>query len=725
MARSAVLDHFLSVLRELEGRYSWETTLLAHPVCADVDALRAGVATWRRTTEEYLPSALGTAERPGDLTRLLHGALPADATARIVRALEITWPDVSRALPQYDDLRAQAEAAVSDTLGDGSVARRLHAALGTAGGDADIGIYLVPFAPHPPGGGLIGDGTRVTGVYVDCRRFREAAALDSVLTLIGWVAMLGPRDDGHLSVEIARRLPGRAPYQRRLRIVATKIILEVTAGVLARQRFPDHRPGAEVLGTSLRFARLFAPVSRHWAAYLDGWASRTEALDAIAAELSAHSPRWFVDHVDPSSVAADFYLLELMAAQDSTDAQRLLGAWLPTLASGLAVHVDAVIGNELGHYERVPEKAFGTELTPFLDAVSAGDSRITWPRTRTALGHAEALRLAERAFAGPGAEYGGEAWQPVAAMYRRYVLRELPDRVFVDQCFSLEHNNGSLFDKYYDTSDMRPLLDAQARGDTDALARRASAEVRGIWTAWEGTPRAGSRQAGGHIPAQAGRTRRIPHLGDAAPGSVGCGSRENPECDEPGCHTRTDDNVRVRRYQAKRPVPPLPRLSRIIEVALHTELGDIEVTLWPQRRPYTVDNFLRLARGTAAWRHPVTGEMRTEPYYDGLLFHRRVPGFLVQCGDPSGTGWGGPGYRIVDEFGPQDDFTVPFVMGMANVGRDSAGGQFFITAAPAPHLSGRFAAFGRVATASGQDRLLAVASSAQPVRLLSVSVTAG
>jgi cyclophilin family peptidyl-prolyl cis-trans isomerase len=725
MRRSAVLDHFLAVLHELEGRYSWETTLLAHPVCADIDALRLGVAMWRRSADPHLPCALAAAEHPRDLPRLLHATFPEDATARIVRALEVTWPAVSRALSRYEDGRDQAENAVARALADGSAVANLCAALGTAGSPADISVYLVPFAPHPPGGGLIGEGPKVTGLYVDCRRFREAAVVDTVLALAGWIAMLGPQGDAHLSVEVARRLPGRAPYQRRLRVLLTKLILEVTAGFLARRHFPGHRSCAEVLGTSLRFPRLFAPVDRHWKAYLEGWLTRTQALDAVAAELSARSPRWFVDHVDPSSVAADFYLLELMASQGSAEAQRLFGAWLPTLASDLAVHLDAVIGNELGHYERVPEEVFGKELTPFLASISHGDSRVAWPRTRAALGHAEALRLAECAFAGPGAEYGGEAWQPVAAMNRRYVLRELPDRVFVDQCFTLEHNNGSLFDKYFDTEAMRSLLDAQALGDTDALGRRASAEVRDLWEAWDGDAGTGLRRVRAQPGAGDVPVRRIPRMGYAPPGSVGCGSREDPGCDVPGRHVGAADDVRVRRYQAKRPSPPMPRLDSAAEVVLQTERGDIGVTLWPQRKPYTVDNFLRLARGTIPWRHPVTGEMRMEPYYDGTLFHRRVPGFLLQGGDPSGTGSGGPGYRIVDEFGPDDDFTSPFVMGMANVGRDSAGGQFFITVAPAPHLAGRFAAFGKVVGASAQDCALAVAGSAEPVRLLAVSVTAG
>lgn len=108
--------------------------------------------------------------------------------------------------------------------------------------------------------------------------------------------------------------------------------------------------------------------------------------------------------------------------------------------------------------------AYGRELAPFLASVSYGDSRVAWPHTRAALRHAEALRLAAAAFIGPGAEYGGDAWWPVAAMVRRYVLRELPDQVFVDQCFTLEHNNGSLFDKYFDAGTMRQVLDAQAAG---------------------------------------------------------------------------------------------------------------------------------------------------------------------------------------------------------------------------------------------------------------------
>lgn len=131
-----------------------------------------------------------------------------------------------------------------------------------------------------------------------------------------------------------------------------------------------------------------------------------------------------------------------------------------------------------------------------------------------------------------------------------------------------------------------------------------------------------------------------------------------------------------------------PNTMAVASVVLHTDRGEIRAGLWPQRKPYTVDNFLQLARGTRAWRDPVTGEARTEPYYDGTLFHRRIPGFLIQGGDRSGTGGGGPGYRIIDEFTPGDDFSASFVVAMANVGRDSTGGQFFITMTPAPHPTG-------------------------------------
>jgi cyclophilin family peptidyl-prolyl cis-trans isomerase len=706
-ARGLVLDHFLALQRELEGRYSWEATLLPHPVAADVDGFRRGLAAWRTWLPGQLPTALAQARSPSDVHGLLEAGPDEPGTGDVVRALDATWDALSARLVAYESYRDEQERAVAQVLRDHPLVAQMDSALGAPAWDGEIAVHLVPFAPHPPGAGLIGSRGTTTGVYVDVRRFRGSMAVDTVLSLLGWVAILGPRVDAHLAVALARALPGSSPYHRRLRALLTKTIVEYTAGALTRQHHPSHRPCVEALGTSSRYPRLYARVERHWGAYLDGWSTRNDAIDALAEDVGTHSPRWFVDHVDPSSLAADFYLLELLAARGDDTAARLLGAWLPRLCGDLHTHLDTVIANELGHYETVPPGAFGEELRPLLSILDAsGDSRVGWPAARAELGHAPALRLAEAAFAGPGAAHGGDAWRPVAAMARRYVLHELPDQVFADQCFTLEHNNGSLFDKFFDTTHMRSLLDAQAVGDVEALAARASQQVRGLLR----------RQQDVRVDTAAVRP---PRLGEVQAGEVGCGSADDADAWRPGSCDGDADPIAVRRYEVRRPRPDRPPPSGVRRALLRTELGDVGLSLWPERKPHTVENFVRLARGGSPWRDPMTNQVRTSPYYDGTLFHRRVPGFLVEGGDRSGTGLGGPGYRIPDEIDADDDFSVGFLLAMSNIGRDSAGGRFFLTVVPAPHLAGRFATFGSVEPES-RSVVLEIADARDPVLLIAV-----
>ncbi|MGQ3412533.1 peptidylprolyl isomerase [Natrinema sp. LN54] len=130
---------------------------------------------------------------------------------------------------------------------------------------------------------------------------------------------------------------------------------------------------------------------------------------------------------------------------------------------------------------------------------------------------------------------------------------------------------------------------------------------------------------------------------------------------------------------------------------LHTSEGDIEVELYGDRVPRTVENFVGLATGERAWTDPETGEKAEgEPLYDDVAFHRVIEDFMIQTGDPTGTGRGGPGYRFDDEFHEDLRHDDAGVLSMANSGPDTNGSQFFITLAPQPHLDGRHAVFGRV-----------------------------
>lgn len=121
-----------------------------------------------------------------------------------------------------------------------------------------------------------------------------------------------------------------------------------------------------------------------------------------------------------------------------------------------------------------------------------------------------------------------------------------------------------------------------------------------------------------------------------------------------------------------------------------TNKGTFKIKLFPETAPKTVENFVGLAEGTKEWTNPKTGEKVKKPFYDGLKFHRVISGFMIQGGDPLGTGTGGPGYRFEDEFpanGPKHD--KPGILSMANAGPNTNGSQFFITVAPTPHLNGR------------------------------------
>ena len=146
---------------------------------------------------------------------------------------------------------------------------------------------------------------------------------------------------------------------------------------------------------------------------------------------------------------------------------------------------------------------------------------------------------------------------------------------------------------------------------------------------------------------------------------------------------------------------------------LHTNHGDIVITLFPDQAPKTVENFAGLAQGTKEYRDPRTGAVNTGPFYDGVVFHRIIEGFMIQGGDPTGTGRGGPGYTFADEFHPELVFNKPYLLAMANAGPGTNGSQFFITVAPTPHLNRRHTIFGEVADDQSRavvDRIAAEAT---------------
>ena len=134
---------------------------------------------------------------------------------------------------------------------------------------------------------------------------------------------------------------------------------------------------------------------------------------------------------------------------------------------------------------------------------------------------------------------------------------------------------------------------------------------------------------------------------------------------------------------------------------METNQGNITLQLFDKEAPKTVENFIGLAEGTKEWVDPKTRQKVKKPLYDGVIFHRVIPGFMIQGGDPMGNGMGGPGYQFEDEFSPNLKFDKPGKLAMANAGRNTNGSQFFITEGPTEHLNNRHTIFGQVI--EGQD----------------------
>jgi len=129
---------------------------------------------------------------------------------------------------------------------------------------------------------------------------------------------------------------------------------------------------------------------------------------------------------------------------------------------------------------------------------------------------------------------------------------------------------------------------------------------------------------------------------------------------------------------------------------LKTTIGDIRVKLMPETAPKTVENFVGLATGKKEWKDPRSGEKKSEPLYDGTIFHRVIKDFMIQGGDPLGTGTGGPGYQFEDETKGGPSFDKPGLLAMANAGPNTNGSQFFITEVATPWLTGKHTIFGEV-----------------------------
>lgn len=148
------------------------------------------------------------------------------------------------------------------------------------------------------------------------------------------------------------------------------------------------------------------------------------------------------------------------------------------------------------------------------------------------------------------------------------------------------------------------------------------------------------------------------------------------------------------------PTVPLPAEPGLYAV-IYTSMGNIVCRLFEKEAPKTVANFRELATGAKAWTDPNTGRSKHTPLYSGTTFHRVIPDFMIQGGDPAGDGSGSPGYKFDNEIDPGLKFDRPGILAMANSGPNTNGCQFFITVAPAEHLNGNYSIFGEVV--SGQE----------------------
>jgi len=142
-------------------------------------------------------------------------------------------------------------------------------------------------------------------------------------------------------------------------------------------------------------------------------------------------------------------------------------------------------------------------------------------------------------------------------------------------------------------------------------------------------------------------------------------------------------------------------MTNRLTATLRTNQGTIVLRLFPDQAPKTVQNFVDLAEGSREWTNPTSRNKTKAKLYDGTIFHRVIAGFMIQGGDPLGTGTGGPGYKFKDEIHPDLRFDKPYLLAMANAGPGTNGSQFFITVGATPWLNGKHTIFGEVI--SGAD----------------------
>jgi peptidyl-prolyl cis-trans isomerase A (cyclophilin A) len=192
----------------------------------------------------------------------------------------------------------------------------------------------------------------------------------------------------------------------------------------------------------------------------------------------------------------------------------------------------------------------------------------------------------------------------------------------------------------------------------------------------------------------------------------GCATKESKEPtkevpvakETPAPETKTVDKTEknekkkivIKETKKEAPVPIKTKKGKTVFAIFETNKGTFKAKLFPDKAPKTVENFIALAEGKKKWTDPKTGKQVEEPLYNGTIFHRVIPKFMIQGGDPEGTGMGGPGYQFADEFDPSLRFDKVGLLAMANAGPGTNGSQFFVTVEKTPWLNDRHTIFGEV-----------------------------
>jgi hypothetical protein len=480
ITRNPVFDLFMTLRRETTGRSHWERIILASPHRPAVTRFAAALAELAPRQVSQLERHIALAPSLAQLAASVRGeplaaevvAAMSEESEHVEHALREFGPDPRSSLGPALDGLAEVQDKCLTFLAD---------AFGLGQRALSVEVLAVPATPRRTPCGVLLPTGRPVG-FVNHTQLRSVGLVEATLnmTMLAALRAGGDTTPGH---HIAAQLAGGPVDRARMARTIDTILVYVTSAQAVRSFLDeDHLDLAEPLGVYITHGRLTEIIRPYWLHHLSGRLTRAAALAAITAELKAGGPGLFRLR-DTAELAADFYLLELLHARSDTDAGRHLAQFESALARDVIRYLHTAIGAELGHCQRVrPDTVTDPELRSFVTEINHGESAISWRRIFDRLG-TRALLLAEAAFEGPCIPYGGLKWSPVARTLRLHLDDVLPRRVFIDQCFTLRHNNGPLFDKCFDVSNVLTVLDAQAAGDYERLLQHASTAVRRLWTA--------------------------------------------------------------------------------------------------------------------------------------------------------------------------------------------------------------------------------------------------